>query len=184
MPDIAISPALDPPAPTTRQAATAPPAALTLEERLTLVNAEMTARLDEAAVAYEVNTAHIPTEPVDLADIVTVPLTPTLQPAQTFPTPVAGLFQRARHRLLTDGWCTGTAIDAQGARCLYGAIRAEAAGDYALQQRAIDVLQEAIRRAFGDDADSVPAFNDAHATSRIPLRMLDRAALLADARGL
>ncbi|MEU5118209.1 hypothetical protein [Streptomyces asoensis] len=39
-------------APTT--AALTPPKALSLEERLTLINTEMTARLDETAVAYEV----------------------------------------------------------------------------------------------------------------------------------
>ncbi|MEU9397786.1 hypothetical protein AB0D86_48440 [Streptomyces sp. NPDC048324] len=43
---------------------------------------------------------------------------------------------------------------------------------------------DAIRRTFGDDVPSVPSFNDAHGTSRTPLRMVDQAAGLADARGL
>ncbi|WP_443049321.1 DUF6197 family protein [Streptomyces sp. NBC_00316] len=34
--------------------------------------------------------------------------------------------RRAHHRLLTDGWCTGAKVDEEGARCLYGVIRAEA----------------------------------------------------------
>ncbi|WP_328541078.1 DUF6197 family protein [Streptomyces sp. NBC_00344] len=171
------------PAPTTR--ATAPPAALSLEERLTLVNTQMTLRLDEAAVAYEVNTAHIPTEPVDLDDVVTLPLTPTLQPPpNAYPTPVAALLQRAHHRLLTGGWCSGALVDAEGARCLYGAIRAEARGDRGLESSAVTVLMDAIRRTFGDDVDSVPGFNDAWTNGRIPMRMLDQAAGLADARGL
>lgn len=57
-----------------------PSAELSLEERLALVNAAMTARLTEAAVAYEVNTARIPIEPVDLGDVIAVPLTSTHQP--------------------------------------------------------------------------------------------------------
>ncbi|MFH9677431.1 hypothetical protein ACH4L5_34910 [Streptomyces sp. NPDC017405] len=181
MPHASLSPAIDHPAPTTPAA---PPAELTLEERLTLVNAAMTARLDEAAVAYEVNTAHIPTEPVDLADIVTVPLTPTLPPPpQPYPTPVAALLQRAHHRLLTGGWCSGALVDEDGARCMLGAIRAEARGDSRLEADAVSVLLDAIRRTFGD-VDSVPSFNDAHGSARVPLRMVDQAAGLAEARGL
>ncbi|MEV7282675.1 hypothetical protein [Streptomyces sp. NPDC093111] len=184
MPDTTPSPAIHPPAPTTHQAAPVPPTALTLEERLTLVNIEMTARLDEAAVAHAVNTAHIPIEPVDLADVVTVPLTPTLQPPAPYPTPVAALLQRAHHRLLTGGWCSGALVDEDGARCMLGAIRAEAGGDSGLEADAASVLLDAIRRKFGEHVDSVPSFNDAHGTSRVPMRMLDQAAGLADARGL
>ncbi|MGW7620781.1 DUF6197 family protein [Streptomyces antimycoticus] len=177
-----LSPAIDHPAPT---APAAPPADLSLEERLTLVNTAMTARLDEAAVAYEVNTAHIPIEPVDLADVVTVPLTPTLQPPpESYPTPVAALLQRAHHRLLTGGWCSDVLVDEDGARCMLGAIRAEARGDSGLEASAASVLLDAIRRRFGDDVDSVPSFNDAHGSARVPLRMVDQAAGLADARGL
>ncbi|MFJ8469651.1 DUF6197 family protein [Streptomyces swartbergensis] len=176
-----LSPAIDDPALTTPAT---PPAELSLEERLALVNAAMTARLDEAAVAYEVNTAHIPTEPVDLVDVVTVPLTPTLQPPpESYPTPVAALLQRAHHRLLTGGWCSGALVDEDGARCMLGAIRAEARGDRGLEASAASVLLDAIRRKFGD-VDSVPSFNDAHGSARVPLRMVDQAASLADARGL
>ncbi|MFC8492958.1 hypothetical protein ACFUJU_19585 [Streptomyces sp. NPDC057235] len=183
MPDTAPSPAIDPPAPTTHQAA-APPTALTLEERLTLVNMEMTARLNEAAVAHAVNTAHIPIEPVDLADVVTVPLTPTLQPPASYPTPVAALLQRAHHRLLTGGWCSGALVDEDGAHCMIGAIRIEARGDSGLEADAASVLLDAIRRTFGEHVDSVPSFNDAHGSGRVPMRMLDQAVGLADARGL
>ncbi|MEV6123043.1 hypothetical protein AB0M23_21420 [Streptomyces sp. NPDC052077] len=146
---------------------------------------EMTARLDEAAVAHGVNTAHIPTGPVDLADVVTVPLTPTLQPPPaSYPTPVAALLQRAHHRLLTGGWCSGTLADEDGARCMLGGIRAEARGDSGLEADAASVLLDAIRRTFGEHVDSVPSFNDAHGSGRVPLRMVDQAAALADARGL
>ncbi|WP_062010297.1 DUF6197 family protein [Streptomyces hygroscopicus] len=177
MPRASLSPA------STTQAA-APPADLTFENRLTLVNAAMTARLDEAAVAYEVNTAHIPTEPVDLADIVTGPLDTGPAPLpDLYPTPVAALLQRAHHRLLTGGWCKDALVDAEGARCMLGAIRAEARGDHGLESSAVAVLLEAIRRKFGD-VGSVPDFNDAFARGRIPIRMVDQAAHLADARGL
>ncbi|MGW3638590.1 DUF6197 family protein [Streptomyces sp. NPDC005143] len=171
-------------APAPHPRATALPAELSLEERLEFINAAMTVRLEQAAVAYEVNTAHIPTEPVDLGDVVTLPLTPTLQPPpHAYPTPVAALLQRAHHRLLTGGWCTGALVDAEGARCLYGAIHAEARGDQSLESRGLEVLMDAIRRKFGD-VDSVPSFNDAFASGRIPMRMLDQAASLASARCL
>ncbi|MEG9551393.1 hypothetical protein V5N34_25320 [Streptomyces baarnensis] len=173
-------PAIDQATPTT----TPPAPPLSLEERMAFVNAAMSVRLDEAKIAYEVNTAHIATEPVDLDEAGTVPLTPTLQPPPTpYPTPVAALLQRAHHRLLTGGWCTGALVDAEGARCLYGAIRIEARGDQSLQSRGLEVLMDAIRRQFGE-IDSVPSFNDGFASGRIPMRMLDQAAGLADARGL
>ncbi|MFD3880398.1 DUF6197 family protein [Streptomyces microflavus] len=153
---------------------------LSLEARLAATDAAMTIRLEEAAVAHEVRTAHIST---DLGNVLTVPLTPTLQPPTPYRTPVAALLQRAHHRLLTDGWCTGAQVDAEGARCPYGAIRTEARGDRSLEAQGLQVLLDAIRRKFSD-ADSVPSFNDSFASSRIPLRMLDQAAGLADTRGL
>ncbi|MEW2289643.1 hypothetical protein [Streptomyces sp. NPDC047841] len=176
-----LSPAIDHPAPTTA----APPAELSLEDRLTLVSAAMTARLDEAAVAYEVNTAHIDLEPVDLADVVTGPIDTGPAPMpDLYPTPVAALLQRAHHRLLTGGWCKDTLVDEDGARCMLGAIRIEARGDSGLEASAVAVLLDAIRRKFGDDVDSVPSFNDAHGTGRVPIRMVGEAAGLADAHGL
>lgn len=101
MPTTAPSPATTHPVSATQAAA--PPAELSLEERLTLLDATMTVRLEQAAVAYEVNTAHIPTEPLDLAEVLTIPLTPALQPPTPYPTPVAALLQRAHHQLLTGG---------------------------------------------------------------------------------
>ncbi|OEJ22531.1 DUF6197 family protein [Streptomyces subrutilus] len=161
----------------------APPAELSLEARMAATDAAMTIRLEEAAVAYEVNTAHIDTVPVDLGDVVTLPLTPTLQPPTPYPTPVAALLQRAHHRLLTGGWCSGALVDEDGTRCLYGAIHIEARSDQSLESRGLEVLMDAIRRKFGD-VDSVPSFNDGFASGRTPMRMLDQAASLADARGL
>ncbi|MEU8851986.1 hypothetical protein AB0C70_38480 [Streptomyces sp. NPDC048564] len=183
MPHTPPSPATDHPAPTTQAAA--PPVELTLEERLAFINAAMTVRLDEAAVAYEVNTAHIPIEPVDLADVVTGPVDTGPAPLpELYPTPVAALLQRAHHRLLTGGWCKDALVDEDGARCMLGAIRIEARGNSGLEADAAAVLLDAIRRRFGADVDSVPSFNDAHGSGRIPIRMVDQAAGLADARSL
>jgi hypothetical protein len=162
------------------------PAELSLEERLTLIDAAMTVRLDEATVAYEVNTAHIATEPVDLADVVTGPVDTGPAPLpDLYPTPVAALLQRAQHRLLTGGWCSGVLVDADGARCLLGAIRAGSGGDRGLEADAAAVLLDAIHRTFGEHVETVPSANDhlirtqAHA-----VRLLGAAADLADARGL
>lgn len=182
MPHAPISPAATRPTPTTASPAAAAP--LTLEERLTLVNTMMTARLDEAAVAYEVNTSHIPTGPLALADVVTHPLdTGPPAPPVLYPTPVAALLQRAHHRLLTGGWCKDALADEDGAHCMLGAIRIEARGDRSLQSRGLEVLMDAICRTFGE-IDSVPSFNDGFTSGRIPMRMLDQAAGFADARGL
>ncbi|MCY1649326.1 hypothetical protein AB0D68_25335 [Streptomyces sp. NPDC048212] len=161
---------------------TTAPAVLSLEVRLAAVEAAMTVALDEAAVAYEVRTAHIPTTPVDLADVVTLPLTPTLQPSSPYASPVAALLHRAQQRLLTDGWCAGSQVREDGARCLYGAIRVEAAADRSLEARGLEVLMDAIRSQFSD-ADSVPTFNDRWANGRVPMRILGQAAALAYNRG-
>lgn len=173
------------------QADPTPPAAapaagdrLSLDARLAAVEAAMTVKLDEAAIAHEVRTAHIPTEPVDLADVVTGPLdTGPAQLPEPYPTPVAALLQRAHYRLLTGGWCKDVLVDEDGARCMLGAIRIEAGGDRGLEADAAAVLLDAIRRRFGD-VDSVPSFNDAHGSGRVPARMLTEAASMADAKGL
>lgn len=186
MSHIPPSPAVDHPTPTIQASAdVAPPAELSLEERLKFIVAAMTVRLDKAAVAYEVNTAHIDTEPVDLADVITIPVDTGPAPLpDLYPTPVAALLQRAHHRLITGGWCKDVLVDEDGARCMLGAIRAEARGDSGLESSALAVLMDAIHRKFGDDVDSVPGFNDAWANGRTPIRMVGQAAHLADARGL
>ncbi|MFI6143764.1 hypothetical protein ACIBCC_36945 [Streptomyces griseus] len=173
-----------PPQPTA--ASPVPSSEPSLEARLAAIEAAMTIRLEVAAVAHEVRTAHIPTEPLDLDDVVTLPLTPALTPPPaSYPTPVAALLQHAHHRLLTGGWCTGALVDTDGARCLLGAIRIEARGDHGLEAGAVAALLDTIRRQFGE-ADSVPSFNDdpAHRDGRAPLRILRQAADLAHAREL
>ncbi|MET9187718.1 MULTISPECIES: hypothetical protein [Streptomyces] len=165
--------------------APAPGDGLSLEARFAAVEALMSVRLDEAAVAHEVRTAHIDTTPVDLADVITVPLTPTLQPGTPATgTPVAALLERARARMESDGWCTGALSDESGAVCLLGAIRKEAGGDRGLEADAASVVLDAIRRRFGDHVDSVPEFNDSWGSGHTPTRMLGEAASVADAQGL
>ncbi|MBI0319674.1 DUF6197 family protein, partial [Streptomyces javensis] len=100
-----------------------------------------------------------------------------------YPTPVAALLQRAHHRLLTGGWCSGAMVNEDGAVCLYGSIHAEASGDQVLENRALEILLEAIRRRF-PDAASVPVFNDRWKQPRIPLLLIKQAADLAHVRDL
>ncbi|MFD8346519.1 hypothetical protein ACFV2C_30145 [[Kitasatospora] papulosa] len=161
---------------------TTTPAVLSLEARLAAVEAAMTVALDEAAVAYEVRTALIPVKRVDQADAGTLPLTPTLQPTTPCASPVAALLHSAKQRFLTDGWCVGSQIRKDGARCLYGAIRIEAAGDRSLETHGLEAVVNAIRADLGD-ADSLPVFNDSWTNGRVSIRMLGHAAALADNRG-
>jgi hypothetical protein len=149
------------------------------------VKEDMDARLALAAVAYEVNTAHIGTTPVDWSDIA-APLTPTAPPPAPSPysTPVASLLHRAHLRLREDGWCAGALVDEDGSLCSQGAIRMESSGDRHLESQALEVLLEAIRRRFGPHVESVPSFNDAWGTGREPTRMMEQACILADARGI
>ncbi|CAD12012.1 hypothetical protein PV411_38700 [Streptomyces sp. NRRL_B-16638] len=162
----------------------APPASL--EDRLTAVSALMDDRLTVAALAVAVNAAvSVPdVGPVDLADVVRVPadVQPYRPPVDLYPTPVAAVLQRARARLERDGWCQGATVDEDGARCLYGALHAEAASTGELHD-ALAVLLDAIRRHFPDE-ESVPAFNDGRHGSRVVFRVLDQAADLAHTRNL
>lgn len=166
----------------TKTLAPASPApVLDLDTRLALRLADMNVRLDQAAVAFEVNTAHIPG--ADPIPEITAPLrlTPTATPSP-YSTPIAATLHRARIRLEADGWCREALRNDQGARCLIGAIQAEAPSR-AAAGGACNVLLDAIRRDF-PDADTIGSWNDAWRDPRLPLRYLDRAAELAHARNL
>ncbi|MDX3232518.1 hypothetical protein [Streptomyces sp. ME19-01-6] len=157
--------------------------ALGLEARLAAADAEMTVRLETAALAVDVNTAHILTTPIDLADIVRIPDAIATAPVDLYPTPVASLLQRAHQRLTNHGWCAGAMVNTNGARCLYGSIHAEASGNQHLETKALEILLDAIHRRF-PDAESVPTWNDAWGGPRTPLRLLELAADDAHTRGL
>ncbi|GAA2639829.1 DUF6197 family protein [Streptomyces axinellae] len=158
------------------------PAALDLEARMAAVDAQMTVRLEMAGLALDID-SRIPVEPLDLADVVTGPVQ-LPDPAETpYPTPAAATLQRAARRLRTGGWSRGTTVDEAGARCLYGAVRAEAPTARA-EGDALAVLMDAIRRQF-PGAESVPHANDHELGDwRAAVQLLDGAAVLADARGL
>ncbi|MGA5552634.1 DUF6197 family protein [Streptomyces pseudogriseolus] len=168
-------------------AATPAPTAHGLDARLTAVSDLMDERLTLAALAVAVNTAlRVPdadVEPVDLADVLRVPsaVEPWRPPVDLYPTPTAAVLQRARARLERDGWCQGATVDEDGARCLYGALRAEATSTAELHE-ALAVLLETIRRHFPGE-ETVPGFNDTHGP-RAVFRVLDQAADLAHARNL
>ena len=168
--------------PTLIAASPRPAPELDLETRLALVGIEMDARINRAAVAYEVNTAHIATDPAPPATEV-VPLTPTLAPAACpYSTPIAATLWRARNRIETDGWSTEAAVDEQGARCPIGAIRAEAA-DRRQADDACVLLLDVIQQHFAD-AETIPSWN-AEQTSPAPvLLQLGRAADQAHTRGI
>lgn len=122
--------------------------------------------------------------PLDLADVVTGPVTLPAPPVRPYPTPVAALLQRAARRLEVDGWCRGSTVDASGARCLYGAIHAEAAGP-GEESTALAVLEDAVRRHWRELTATIPTVNDTLLPDgRAAVRLLDDSALLADARGL
>lgn len=151
---------------------------LDLDARLALSLLAMDDRLDQAAVAFEVNTAHIPAEPVDLVAPILPASAPQLAPTAT---PLAACLQRARAILAERGWCTGGLRDEQGAVCVAEAIRA-AATSRGQADDACAVLLEAIQREFA--ADTVPSWNDRQHGPALPLRMLNQAAQLADQRGI
>lgn len=163
------------------QAPTAP-AALDLEARLALRAALMDHQLDTAAVAFEVNTAHI--AGADPLPEISAPLrlTPTLAPSLQA-TPIADLLKRARQRIVADGWCRDAIFDEQGAVCPIRAIRLEASGNRRLADDACVLLLESIERSFPGTA-TIPSWNAGQTSAQPVLLQFDRAAQLAASRGL
>lgn len=160
----------------TRAPATRPPA-LTLDDRLALKSLEMDDLLDGAAVAFEVNTAHIPTEPpVEI----TVPQLPQTATPNPYRTPIAALLHRARIRIETDGWCRDALYDETGAVCAIRAIRLEADSPRQADD-ACFLLLESIRRDFAG-AETVPSWNAEQTSPKPVLLAFDRAAELANNR--
>lgn len=161
--------------------ATLAPAAtpvLDLDARLALRGALIDERIAYASAAIEVNTAHIPIDPIPHVDA-----TPILSaPACPYSSPVANALHAAMVRLEGGGWCAGAMRGEQQQTCLYGAIRAVTT-DPSLVDDAMAILLDVIRADFPDVA-SVPDWNDRHGTARLAGRYLDQAAGLAGARGL
>lgn len=176
--------------PTLIAASPHPAPELDLDTRLVLLGIEMDARLNEAGIRFDINTAHLATDAMAAITGV-VPLTPTLTPASTgnpYSKPLAALLHRARIHIETHGWHQGHLRDENGpadsaARCPIGAIRIEAAGNRHQADDACVLLLDAIQADF-PDATSIPSWNDAQDGPQLPLRYLDRAAQLADTKGL
>lgn len=167
----------------TLTAASPPAPALDLEARFALLDAVMTVRLDEAAIAFEVNTAHIAgAEPIpEIAEV--VPLTPTLAPAACpYDTPIAAALWRARLRIETDGWSTEACVDQQGARCPIGAIRVEADSRREADDACIFLL-DVIQQAF-PTAETIPSWNREQTSPAPVLLQLGHAAEHAHTRGI
>lgn len=170
-------------APTTTETPAAP-VELDLDARLAWVGAEMSVRLDRAAVACEVNTAHLPgADPIPhIAETVPLPLTPAAAPSP-YRTPIADLLHRARCRMVADGWCRDALFDGAGAVCPIRAIRLEARGDRRLADDACVLLLDAIRQHYRD-AETIPSWNAEQTNPAPVLLAFDRAAQLADNRNL
>lgn len=169
---------------TTAPVAPAPALPLDLEARLAAVDAAMTVRLQVAGLAVDVNTAHLSHEPVDWADVVRGPVDHPPPAPAPLPTPVADLISRARHRMLVGGWCATGYRDEAGAMCLAGAVRAEAGGDRRMEMAALDLILTTIRTELDPAAETVPSWNDAQPSARMPLRILDHATTTAATRGI
>ncbi|MFE9382359.1 hypothetical protein ACFYMO_03845 [Streptomyces sp. NPDC007025] len=150
--------------------AVAPAGELDLETRMAMADAAMTVRLDEAALAHAVNTAHL--------DTPTVPHLPVDTQPAVEQTPVAALLQRARARILRDGWCRDAAHNSGGGMCLAEAIRAEAR-THADEGEARLLL----RRALGG-GDPIPEQNRRLASTAHAAAVLAQAATSAADRGI
>ncbi|MFE1576257.1 DUF6197 family protein [Streptomyces fradiae] len=173
---------MDTTAPAPAPAAVTSRTVLDLEARMAAVEAEMTVRLQLAGLAMDVDTAHR-SAPLDLAGVITGPVELPEPEEDPYGTPAAATLQRAARRLRTGGWCQGRTVDADGARCLYGAVHAEAPSSGA-EGDALAVLMDAIRRRF-PGTDTIPEANDHRLTGwQAAVRILGEAAALADARGL
>jgi hypothetical protein len=165
-----------------------PAAALTLDERIIFTSHVMSVRLAEAAVAFEVRTAHIAgANPIpETPD--TVPLTPTLPPPAVSPysTPLANLLDRARHYIATRGLLRGNLRDendVHGARCPIGALRYEAGANRWLADDVSTFLLDVIQAEFAD-AETIPSWVDAQTSPAPVLACMSRAAELAHHRGI
>jgi hypothetical protein len=152
------------------------PPVLDLDARLALIDAAMGVRLDQAAVAFEVNTAHLPgSDPVPhIAETVPLPLTPAAAPSP-YRTPIADLLHRARLRIETDGWCRDNLFDESGAVCPIRAIRLEARGDRRLADDACVYLLDRVQADFAD-AETIPSWNASQTSAAPVLLAFDRAA--------
>jgi len=160
----------------TRAPATQAPPALDLDDRLALASLAMDQRLDQAAVAFEVNTAHIPATPLPE---ITIPQLPQTAVPTPYTTPLAALLHRALVRLQTDGWTRECLVEEDGRRCAIGAIRREADSRWQADDACV-LLLEAIQRHWA--AETIPSWNAQQPSSAPVLLAFERATELAHNR--
>ncbi|AWT42576.1 MULTISPECIES: DUF6197 family protein [Streptomyces] len=163
---------------TTATAVRPAPPLLDLDDRLALASLAMDGRLDQAAVAFEVNTAHLPGADPIPHPVETAP--PPLMPSP-YRTPIADLLHRARLRIETDGWSREALVEEDGRRCAIGAIRREAAHRDQADDACV-LLLEAIQRHW--QAETIPSWNAAQTSHAPVLLAFGKAAELAHARNL
>lgn len=161
----------------TRAPATRPPT-LDLEARLALAGAVMDERLTLAGLAVDVNSAHIPADPLPE---ITIPHLPQTAVPAPYTTPLAVLLHRAGIRLQTDGWSREAMLEEDGRRCAIGAIRREADSRDQADDACV-VLLEAIQRHW--QAETIPSWNAQQPTVAPVLLAFERAANLAHARSI
>ncbi|MFH9574217.1 hypothetical protein ACH4MG_27215 [Streptomyces sp. NPDC017454] len=144
------------------------PPVLDFDTRLELVGVAMTVRVDQAALAFDVNTAYLPgADPIPhIAESIPLPLTPAAGPSP-YSTPIADLLHRARVRIETFGWCRDALFDESGAICPIRAIRLEAHGDRRIADDACVYLLDRIQADFAW-AETIPSWN-AGQTSAAPV---------------
>jgi len=165
---------------TTTLTRTATPPVVDLDTRLAITDAAMDALLDQAALVFEVNTAHLPEPTVGYV----APILPTLDPAPApQPSPLAAVYLGAIQILRERGWARGALREGE-AVCVVGAIRAAVGpANRGLADDACTHLLEVIKTQFAR-AESVPSWNDSQRNAAAVLRVLSQAATRADSGGI
>lgn len=154
------------------QTGAAPAPDVDLETRLALADAAMTVRLEQAQLAFDVNTAHLPTLSVEPASAPILPATaPQPAPATS---PLANVYLAAIAIIRERGWTRG-ALREGSAVCAVGAIRAAAGpANRGLADDACTHLLDVIQRQY--TAETVPSWNDSQTSAEPVIRILNTAA--------
>lgn len=150
-----------------------------LDARLAATDAEMTLRLETAALRHAVD-ALTPETPSERAYDLAVTAAAVTDAEVRHAPPVAACLRRAAQRLEVDGWCQHTTRSGD-ARCLLGAIQ-DAATSAAEAASAAALLLDVIRQR-RPTAASVAEYNDSAPPGAVS-SALEGAAHAALARGL
>jgi hypothetical protein len=166
------------PADTAPRTPAAAPEPLSLDARLAAADAMMELRLETALLALAVDSAHVE-QPVDLVDVMRVPVAVPQTPIAPTGTPVADLLRRAQARILRPGgWSRETGTNSAGGACLEYAMQAEALSD--TDEREARIV---LRHVLGS-GDPIPHINRQLTGAGQAGQLLGAAAALAHARGI